>query len=70
LQRAQQLLSETDSKIIHVALESGYRHLGLFNATFKKYIGMAPSQWRRLQEKKKKMRSGRQIGIRSIATFR
>jgi hemolysin activation/secretion protein len=47
LQKARQLLSDTDSKIINVALESGYRHLGLFNATFKKYLGMTPSQWRR-----------------------
>jgi hemolysin activation/secretion protein/AraC-like DNA-binding protein len=46
LQRAQQLLAEPDAKIINVAYESGYRHLGLFNATFKKRFGVTPSEWR------------------------
>ena len=36
LQRAQQLLAGSEAKIINVAYESGYRHLGLFNAMFKK----------------------------------
>ncbi len=52
LLKARQLLSDTDAKIIHVALESGYRHLGLFNAMFKKYLGMTPSQWRQKNLKK------------------
>jgi hypothetical protein len=26
--------------------ESGYRHLGLFNAMFKRRFGMTPSEWR------------------------
>ncbi len=47
LEKARQLLAETDSKIIHVALESGYRHLGLFNFMFKRHFGMTPSAWRR-----------------------
>ncbi len=47
LQRAQQLLADSDAKIINVAHESGYRHLGLFNALFKRRFGMTPSQWRR-----------------------
>jgi AraC-like DNA-binding protein len=46
LQRARQLLVESDTKIINVAHESGYRHLGLFNAMFKKRFGQTPSQWR------------------------
>jgi len=46
LQRARQLLAESDAKIITVALESGYRHLGLFNAMFKRRFGVTPSQWR------------------------
>src|ERR1043166_4528307 len=52
LVKASQLLSNTDAKIIHVALESGYRHLGLFNFMFKKYLGMTPSEWRRKNLKK------------------
>ena len=46
LQRASQLLADANSKIINVAYESGYRHLGLFNAMFKKRFGMTPSEWR------------------------
>ena len=46
LQRARQLLADSDAKIINVAFESGYRHLGLFNAMFKKRFGVTPSEWR------------------------
>jgi hemolysin activation/secretion protein/AraC-like DNA-binding protein len=46
LSRACQMLSGSNNKIINVAYESGYRHLGLFNAMFKKRFGMTPSQWR------------------------
>ena len=46
LQRASQLLMDANAKIISVALESGYRHLGLFNAMFKRRFGMTPSEWR------------------------
>ena len=46
LQRARQLLMESDAKIINVAFESGYRHLGLFNSMFKRRFGVTPSQWR------------------------
>ena len=46
LQRARQLLADANAKIINVAYESGYRHLGLFNAMFKKRFGVTPSEWR------------------------
>jgi hemolysin activation/secretion protein/AraC-like DNA-binding protein len=46
LQRARQLLADSNAKIINVAYESGYRHLGLFNAMFKKRFGVTPSEWR------------------------
>ena len=46
LQRAQQLLIGSDDKIINVAYESGYRHLGLFNSMFKKRFGVTPGEWR------------------------
>ena len=42
LQRARHLLTHSDAKIINVALDSGYHHLGLFNAKFKKRFGMTP----------------------------
>jgi hemolysin activation/secretion protein/AraC-like DNA-binding protein len=46
LQRAQQLLAGSSAKIINVAYESGYRHLGLFNTMFKKRFGVTPGEWR------------------------
>ena len=47
LEKARQLLSDTEEKIITVAYDSGYRHLGFFNAMFKKKFGVTPSEWRR-----------------------
>src|SRR6185295_10306102 len=47
LLRARQILADSNAKIIHVAYESGYRHLGLFNTMFKKRFGMTPREWRR-----------------------
>ena len=46
LQRARQLLADPGTKVIDVAYNSGYRHLGLFNAMFKKRFGVTPSEWR------------------------
>ncbi len=51
LRRARELLSQTNSKIIDVAHESGYQHLGLFNALFRRSFGMTPSAWRRKSQK-------------------
>jgi hemolysin activation/secretion protein/AraC-like DNA-binding protein len=67
LRKAQQLLSETDSKVIHVALDSGFRHLGLFNLMFKKYVGVTPSKWR-LRERKKRTPS-RRAGASILLAF-
>jgi hemolysin activation/secretion protein/AraC-like DNA-binding protein len=52
LQHARQLLADSDSKIINVAYDSGYRHLGLFNAMFKKRFGVTPGEWRRQKSPK------------------
>ena len=46
LQRARQLLTASSAKIINIAHESGFRHLGLFNAMFKRRFGLTPSAWR------------------------
>ena len=46
LLHARQLLANSDDKIINVAYDSGYRHLGLFNVMFKKRFGVTPSEWR------------------------
>jgi AraC-like DNA-binding protein len=47
LQRARQLLADPGAKIVNVANLTGYRHLGLFNAIFKKRFGLTPVEWRR-----------------------
>jgi len=46
LLRARQLITETDKKIMEVALESGYRNLSLFNLLFRRQFGMTPSDAR------------------------
>jgi AraC-like DNA-binding protein len=47
LVKARRLLAETDSRVMTVAATCGYRHLGVFNALFKKRFGMTPTEWRR-----------------------
>jgi AraC-like DNA-binding protein len=46
LLKARQLLVESDAKIIDVAFESGFQHVGLFTSLFKKRFGVTPSQYR------------------------
>ena len=46
LAKARRLLVETDSRVMTVASACGYRHLGVFNALFKKRFGMTPTEWR------------------------
>ena len=62
LQRACQLLSDANSKVVNVAFESGYRHLGLFNAMFKKRFGVTPSKWRQQNRSAPRENSGRRQG--------
>ena len=44
--RAQELLATTESKVVEVALESGYQSLSLFNLMFKRRFGTTPARWR------------------------
>lgn len=46
LLRAQELLATTQSKVVEVALESGYQSLSLFNLMFKRRFGLSPARWR------------------------
>ena len=46
LQRARQLLMDSGARVVNVAYDCGYRHLGLFNAMFKKRFGLTPGEWR------------------------
>lgn len=46
LARARELLATSDSKIVDVALESGYKSLSLFNLMFARRFGSSPGKWR------------------------
>ncbi|HAM73783.1 MAG TPA: hypothetical protein DCM86_19285 [Verrucomicrobiales bacterium] len=46
LARAKQLLASTNTKVLDVALESGYQSHSLFNLVFKREVGLSPGQWR------------------------
>ena len=45
--KAVSLLRDPDVKIISVAEQCGFNHLGLFNVCFKKRFGQTPGQWRK-----------------------
>lgn len=47
LHKAKQLLEESDAKIIDVAMDSGFNHVGMFTSRFKRRFGCTPSEWRR-----------------------
>src|SRR5262249_4291741 len=49
LTRACELLSTTESKVVDVALESGYESLSLFNLMFARRFGLSPGKWRQAQ---------------------
>jgi transcriptional regulator GlxA family with amidase domain len=53
LARACKLLATTDSKVVDVAMESGYQSTSLFSAMFKQRFGRSPAKWR-LQAKRRK----------------
>jgi AraC-like DNA-binding protein len=46
LERARELLAASNSKIVDVALESGYKSLSLFNLMFARRFGASPGKWR------------------------
>lgn len=51
LERARRLLLSSSSKIIDVAMECGFSHLGQFSAKFKEKFGATPAKWRQEQLK-------------------
>ena len=46
LSRARELLATSQSKVVEVALESGYKSLSLFNLMFTRRFGTSPGRWR------------------------
>jgi AraC-like DNA-binding protein len=47
LLKAMSLLRDPDAKVISVAEQCGFNHLGLFNTCFKRRFGTSPGQWRK-----------------------
>jgi AraC-like DNA-binding protein len=47
LLKAVSLLRDPSAKIINVAEQCGFNHLGLFNTCFKRRFGTSPGQWRK-----------------------
>jgi AraC-like DNA-binding protein len=71
LARALELLSSTDSKVVDIALDSGYSSLSLFNVMFKRRYGVSPGKWRqqKLQQTEKLTFSQtRRKSLRVLAT--
>ena len=59
LLRSVTLLRDPDAKVIRVAEDCGFNHLGLFNICFKRRFGASPGEWR-----KRAMKSGGRPGQR------
>jgi AraC-like DNA-binding protein len=53
LAQAGKLLATTESKVVDVALESGYQSLSLFCLMFKRRFGLSPGKWRETQKTRK-----------------
>jgi AraC-like DNA-binding protein len=47
LVRARELLATSESKVVEVAMESGYKTLSLFNVMFTRRFGTSPGRWRK-----------------------
>jgi AraC-like DNA-binding protein len=47
LLRAQELLATTDTKVVEVAMDSGFQSVSLFNLMFKRRFGSTPGEWRK-----------------------
>ena len=47
LGKAQELLATSNSKVVQVALDSGYNSLSQFNLMFTRHYGISPGKWRR-----------------------
>lgn len=47
LTRASELLATSKSKVVEVALESGFKSLSSFNLIFTRHFGISPGRWRK-----------------------
>lgn len=66
LARARELLATTNSKVVDVALESGYKSLSLFNLMFAQRFGMSPGKWRKQHNSSPAEKRTTRIAVRLI----
>ncbi|HWF19415.1 MAG TPA: helix-turn-helix transcriptional regulator [Verrucomicrobiae bacterium] len=71
LARARELLATTNSKVVDVALESGYKSLSLFNLMFARRFGMSPGKWRKqhARQSDERRRIAKKIKLPAQATI-
>jgi AraC-like DNA-binding protein len=58
LMKAVSLLRDCDTKVINVAEQCGFNHLGLFNTCFRRRFGTSPGQWRKTASKEREEPKG------------
>ena len=63
LVRASDLLATTDSKVVDVAMESGYQSTSLFSAMFKQHFGTSPAKWRERARRRKPTKQSRRLRV-------
>jgi AraC-like DNA-binding protein len=69
MERARELLATGHSKIVDVALESGYKSLSHFNHMFARSFGMSPSRWRKKNERNGAPLNKNKAGKGNILSF-
>ena len=63
LTQASELLATTDSKVVDVAMESGYQSTSLFSAMFKQHFGTSPAKWRERARRCKPVKQPRRLRV-------
>jgi AraC-like DNA-binding protein len=63
LMKAAACLRNPDAKVISVAEQCGFNHLGLFNTCFKKRFGASPGKWRTMTAGKSSNVTGDAVGL-------
>lgn len=76
MKKAGDLLLRSNSKVIEIAQECGYNHLGLFNSLFRRHFGESPSSWRRSRQtipgsaqKRRRRGDGSELSKLAMAAF-
>ena len=70
LARARELLATSKSKVVEVALESGYKSLSLFNLMFTRRFGTSPGRWRQKHTNNGESENNRNKKLQRVATYR